>query len=72
MDLYRLIRNLIALKERLERVIASIEELQRAGGDIPAASDSVKRRGRRAMTPEERQEVSNRMKKVWGQPAMTL
>ena len=66
MDLYRLIQDLNEEKRKLERVIASIEELQRAtGGDIPAAPDNGKRPGRRSMNPEERQEVSKRMKKYW-------
>jgi hypothetical protein len=48
MDLYRLIQDLNEEKRKLERVIASIEELQRAaGGDIPATPNSGKRRGRR-------------------------
>jgi hypothetical protein len=38
MDLYKLIQDLYAEKEKLKRVIASIEALQRAaGGDIPPA-----------------------------------
>jgi hypothetical protein len=66
MDLYRLIQDLNAEKAKLERVIASLEELQRAaGGEIPPTPESGKRRGRKALTPEERQEVSERMKKYW-------
>jgi Zn-dependent oligopeptidase len=45
-------------KERLERVIASLEKLQ-APGPIRT------RGGRKSMSPEERQEVSERMKKYW-------
>jgi hypothetical protein len=68
MDLNKLLQdlNLNVEKEKLERVIASIEELQRAAsGDIPPVPDSGKRRGRRSMSPEEKQEVSARMKKYW-------
>jgi hypothetical protein len=66
MDLYKVIQNLNAEKEKLERVIASLEELQRfAGGALPPAPGSGKRRGRGSMSPEERQKVSERMKKYW-------
>lgn len=66
MDLYKAIQDLYAEKEKLERVIASLEELQRAaGGGIPPQPHSGKRRGRKSMGAEERQEVSERMKKYW-------
>jgi hypothetical protein len=66
MDLYKAIQDLYAEKEKLERVIASLEELQRAaGGGIPPAPGSGKRRGRKSMGAEERQEVSERMKRYW-------
>ena len=50
-------------KQRLERVIASLEELKgpAAGTAAPVRS----RRGRKSMSPEERREVSARMKKYW-------
>jgi hypothetical protein len=52
MDLDKLIRDLNAKKERLERVIVSIEELRRAaGGGIPPAPGAGKRRGRKSTTP---------------------
>ena len=65
MDLYRTIQQLYEEKERLERVIASLEELQRTAGSLPIPLQSSKRRGRKSMTAEERQEVSERMKKYW-------
>ena len=66
MDLYKAIQDLYAEKEKLERVIASLEDLQRAaGGGIPPAPGTGKRRGRKSMGPDERQEVSERMKKYW-------
>jgi hypothetical protein len=66
MDLYKAIQDLYAEKEKLERVIASLEELQlAAGGGIPPKLKSGKPRGRKSMSPEERQEVSARMKKYW-------
>ena len=65
MDLHKAIQQLYAEKERLERVIASLEELQRSAGAIPALTQGIKRRGRKFMDPKERQEVSERMKKYW-------
>ena len=65
MDLYRTIQQLYEEKERLEHVIASLEELQRTAGAVPLPPQSSKRRGRKSMTAEERQEVSERMKKYW-------
>jgi hypothetical protein len=66
MDLYKAIQELYAEKEKLERVIASLEELQlSAGGGIPQVPKPGKRRGRKSMSPEERLEVSERMKKYW-------
>ena len=65
MDLYKAIQELYAEKERLERVIASLEELQRSAGVVPVLTEGAKRRGRKFMAPKERQEVSERMKKYW-------
>lgn len=65
MDLYKAIQDLYAEKEKLERVIASLEELQRAGGAAPVTPKGIKRRGRKSMNARERQEVSERMKKYW-------
>lgn len=62
MNLENTIRELRAEKERLERVIASLEELQNS----PISTVEIhKRRGRRFMDAAERQEVSARMKKYW-------
>lgn len=65
MDLYKAIQDLYAEKEKLERVIASLEELQRAAGDIPVVASKRSRRGRKSMNAKERQEVSDRMKRYW-------
>ena len=65
MDLYKAIQELYAEKEKLERVIASLEELQRAAGSLPAPPRAGRRRGRKSMGTKERQEVSERMKKYW-------
>ncbi len=65
MDLHKVIQDLYAEKEKLERVIASLEELQRNPGSFPALPKPAKRRGRKSMNPAERQDVSERMRKYW-------
>lgn len=65
MDLYRALQDLYAEKEKLERAIESLEQLQRAERGGPAANSTSKRRGRKSMSPEEREEVSERMKRYW-------
>ncbi len=65
MDLDKAIQELYREKDRLGQVIASLEELQRSAGAIPAPTERVQRRGRKFMDPKERQEVSQRMKKYW-------
>jgi hypothetical protein len=65
MDLYKAIQDLYAEKEKLEHVIASLEELQRTAGTIPVLPKSAKRRGRKSMNSQERLEVSERMRKYW-------
>ena len=65
MDVIKTIDELRRDKERLERVIASLEELQAALVDSP----QKKRRGRKSMSPEERRVVLARMTKILGQPA---
>jgi hypothetical protein len=65
MDLYKAIQDLYAEKEKLERVIASLEELQRNAGGLPAPLKTGKRRGRKSMNVKERREVSERMKRYW-------
>jgi hypothetical protein len=65
MDLFRAIQDLYAEKEKLERVIASLEQLQSSGVSAAPLPQPVKRRGRKSMNSKERQEVSKRMKKYW-------
>jgi hypothetical protein len=65
MDLYKAIQDLYAEKEKLERVIASLEELQRTAGTVPVMPKLAKRRGRKSMNSSERLEVSERMRKYW-------
>jgi hypothetical protein len=64
MDYEKLISGLHAERDRLERVIASLEEWRNslcAGSPVTAP----KRRGRKSMPAAERLEVSQRMKKYW-------
>jgi len=65
MDLYEAIRALHEEKKRIDRLIAVLEELERAGDRQPTGSR--KRRGRKTMTAEERRQVSERMKRYWAQ-----
>jgi hypothetical protein len=65
MDLYKAIQELYAEKEKLERVIASLEELQNSAGELPEVPATGRRRGRKSMSSEEREIVSERMKRYW-------
>jgi len=64
MDLSKALDDLYSEKEKLERAIASLEALQRAGGEL-ARVTGAKRRGRKSMNLQERAEVSERMKRYW-------
>jgi hypothetical protein len=65
MDLQKTIQELQFQKQRIERTIAGLEQLQKGdgGGRVPVQPN---RRGRKSMGPEERQDVSRRMKRYWG------
>ena len=67
MDLVKTIQALRQEKESLERAIASLEELMRTGGSITTGRPGgiEKSRGRKSMPAEERQVVSERMKRHW-------
>jgi hypothetical protein len=60
MDLFKIIEELRGEKERVDRAIASVEKLT-PDGDIPVRN----RRGRNSMSPEERLEISARVKRYW-------
>ena len=64
MDLAKIIKDLSDEKSRMEAAIAMLEDLQRTSVTVPDLPNS-KRRGRKAMPLEERQEVSERMKRYW-------
>jgi len=64
MDFKKLIASLYTEREKLERVIASLEELRDSVYGA-GAEGGLKRRGRKSMPEAERLEVSERMKKYW-------
>jgi hypothetical protein len=64
MDIHKLIQELHAEREALDRAISSLEELQRSDSNVPLHWNRG-RRGRKFMGPKEREEVSARMKKYW-------
>ena len=67
MDLYKAIQELYAEKEKLERIIKALEELQQKSPLLPELAEPPKRRGRKSMSSKERQQVSRRMKEYWEQ-----
>ena len=62
-DLYNLIQELHAEKQRLDRVIATLEGM--LPDTVKPAQAPPKRRGRTSMNDQERREVSQRMKTYW-------
>jgi len=62
MDLSKTIAELYEERTRLDRVIASLEQL---GDDPFPVSVVASRRGRKFMSPQERREVSERMRRYW-------
>jgi len=65
MDLLDTIRQLRLEKERLDRAIALLEELQSAQSSEESARPLEKGRGRKSMPEAERKIVSQRMKRYW-------
>lgn len=64
MNINKTIRELIDEKKRLDRVIGTLEEMQRTGR-VELVPPPLKRRGRKSMDQHARQEVSERMKRYW-------
>jgi hypothetical protein len=60
MDLIKAIRDLREELQKINQVIASLEQFQ-STGTLPGP----RRRGRKSMPKEERQLVSERMRKYW-------
>jgi hypothetical protein len=65
MDLREALRQLHEEKKRIENVIASLEALLGNDARAPRPAAERAKRGRKSMSPEERQRVSERMKKYW-------
>jgi hypothetical protein len=65
MDVYRIIRELVLERDRLQRIIESLEEMRPNGG--AQERPERKRRGRKSMDLAAREEVSERMKRYWAQ-----
>jgi len=63
MDLYRIIGELVEERNRLQRIIESLEAMEGLT-DKPARTVTAGR-GRKSMNPAARQEVSERMKQYW-------
>ena len=67
MDLSKTLEGFRSEKEKLERVIALLEQLQAQQDHqdrrLPATTPG--RRGRKSMGPDERRVVSERMKRYW-------
>jgi hypothetical protein len=64
MDLQETIRQLQIEKRQMDVAIANLEELQGThddGGNVVM----INRRGRKSMGPEERQRVSDRIRRYW-------
>jgi hypothetical protein len=65
MELSKAIRELYAEKQKLEQAIALLEALQNGAGFASRNMKEQKRRGRKMMGPEERKQVSARMRAYW-------
>jgi hypothetical protein len=64
MDIYRIIRELVEERNRLSKIIASLDEMAPEGRKS-ASKAAGSRRGRKSMDAVARQEVSERMKRYW-------
>jgi len=63
MDLYRIIFELVQERNRVQRIIESLEGMS-TEDDVPVRAPR-KRRGRKSMDQKAREEVSARMKRYW-------
>ena len=63
MDLYRIIGELVEERNRLQRIIASLEAMD--GAPVKPARPRPAGRGRKSMDRAARKEVSERMKLYW-------
>jgi hypothetical protein len=65
MDYNKIIGELYADKQRLDRVIRQLEQIHDAQQGADTALRRRSPRGRKSMGAQERQEVSRRMKSYW-------
>jgi len=65
MDLYRIIRELVEERERIQRIIEYLEQVKSPGK--MTGKPAAKKRGRKSMDHAARAEVSERMKRYWSQ-----
>ena len=65
MDVRETLQQLYAEKKRIESVIESLEALVRNSDEVGTGPGPRSRRGRKSMSPEEREKVSERMKRYW-------
>jgi hypothetical protein len=65
MDTDNIIRELQEKKRRLNLAIAHLEAVEKALSGTPHDTPARATRGRKSMSPAERQEVSERMRKYW-------
>lgn len=61
-DLYKIIRELVDERNKLDRIITSLEQMIESGEE---GEFLPKRRGRRSMDAAAREQVSERMKRYW-------
>ena len=61
-DLYRIIRELVDERDKLDRIITSLEQMILSG---ETSAPVLKRRGRKSMDSAARKQVSERMKRYW-------
>lgn len=61
-DLYNIIRELVNERNKLDRIIESLEQMILSG---ETSEPILKRRGRKSMDPVARKQVSERMKRYW-------
>jgi len=64
MELGKVIRKLYEERIKLDKILASLEQLERSTARVDKKAPK-KRPGRKSMDAQARQEVSERMKKYW-------
>jgi hypothetical protein len=61
-DLYKIIRELVDERDKLDRIITSLDQMILSG---ETSAPTLKRRGRKSMDSAARKQVSERMKRYW-------